>query len=151
MKKQIFEQLNGKINELNKCLNGGKGSGNFGHIGRIGQVGGSGDGELKKSYELKKKLTGFPSGDRFESFGEQTRQELDDFETYRAKVKEARKQAKENEKLKKQQMKLTEKKSLKALKAKADKYDDPDVKMCILTTGYTPSEYQAKFKRAWNE
>lgn len=29
--------------------------------------------------------------------------------------------------------------------------EDPIVKLCIAQAGMTPSEYQAKFKRAWNE
>lgn len=44
MKKSDFEIVKKRIEELEKIVNGGKGSGNFGHSGRPGQVGGSGDG-----------------------------------------------------------------------------------------------------------
>lgn len=37
----LYESLSMKLNELEKALNGGKGSGNFGHAGRPGEVGGS--------------------------------------------------------------------------------------------------------------
>lgn len=41
MEKETYNSLVGKIEILNKLINGGKGSGNFGHDGRPGKVGGS--------------------------------------------------------------------------------------------------------------
>ena len=41
MKVSIYNQLKQKLEEIEKSLNGGKGSGNFGHAGRPGEVGGS--------------------------------------------------------------------------------------------------------------
>lgn len=39
MEKETYNSLVGKIEILNKLINGGKGSGNFGHGGRPGKVG----------------------------------------------------------------------------------------------------------------
>lgn len=44
MKKEVYDKLKEKVDNLEKLVNGGKGSGNFGHSGRPGQVGGSGNG-----------------------------------------------------------------------------------------------------------
>lgn len=44
MNRQVYDRLKSQIEELEKMVNGGKGSGNFGHSGRPGQVGGSGKG-----------------------------------------------------------------------------------------------------------
>lgn len=44
MKKEIYSKLKEKVDNLEKLLNGGKGSGNFGHSGRPGEIGGSGKG-----------------------------------------------------------------------------------------------------------
>lgn len=41
MKKQIYDILKEKVDNLERLLNGGPGSGNFGHLGRPGKVGGS--------------------------------------------------------------------------------------------------------------
>lgn len=41
MKKTDYDLIMKKINEIEKLINGGKGSGNFGHYGRPGEVGGS--------------------------------------------------------------------------------------------------------------
>lgn len=41
MKKSDYDLIMKKINEIEKLINGGKGSGNFGHYGRPGEVGGS--------------------------------------------------------------------------------------------------------------
>lgn len=41
MQKKILSELNAKLDNLAKVLNGGPGSGNFGHLGRPGEVGGS--------------------------------------------------------------------------------------------------------------
>ena len=45
MKKEDYNKLKNKIDELEALFNGGKGSGNFGHSGRPGKVGGSGKGQ----------------------------------------------------------------------------------------------------------
>ena len=44
MKKEVYNKLKSRLDEIEKKLNGGKGSGNFGHSGRPGEVGGSGTG-----------------------------------------------------------------------------------------------------------
>lgn len=44
MKKEVYNELKEKIDNIEVLLNGGKGSGNFGHSGRPGEVGGSGKG-----------------------------------------------------------------------------------------------------------
>ena len=44
MKKNDLKVLEERIAQLEKLINGGKGSGNFGHSGRPGEVGGSGKG-----------------------------------------------------------------------------------------------------------
>lgn len=41
MKKELYDKLKARVDELERLLNGGKGSGNFGHAGRPGKVGGS--------------------------------------------------------------------------------------------------------------
>lgn len=42
MKKELYNKLKLKVENLEKVINGGKGSGNFGHAGREGKVGGVG-------------------------------------------------------------------------------------------------------------
>ena len=57
MKKETYNSLVGKIEILNKLINGGKGSGNFGHGGRPGKVGGSsqsGGSSKGQSVEVEK-------------------------------------------------------------------------------------------------
>lgn len=54
MEKETYNSLVGKIEILNKLINGGKGSGNFGHGGRPGKVGGSSQsGGLSKGQSVE--------------------------------------------------------------------------------------------------
>lgn len=41
MDKKIYDELKRRVDNLERMINGGKGSGNFGHAGRPGKVGGS--------------------------------------------------------------------------------------------------------------
>lgn len=60
LNKRKYEELKNKLENLEKLLNGGKGSGNFGHSGRPGKRGGSGGGKGGK----------YAVGDTFEKDGE---------------------------------------------------------------------------------
>lgn len=53
MKKNTYNRLKEKLDNLERLLNGGPGSGNFGHSGRPGYVGGSGKGTGTSYYSSK--------------------------------------------------------------------------------------------------
>ena len=53
MKKSDYELILKKINEIEKKINGGKGSGNFGHYGRPGEVGGSSSSPSAGGYSVE--------------------------------------------------------------------------------------------------
>lgn len=62
MKTKTYNELKQKVDELEKKLNGGPGSGNFGHAGRPGKVGGS----SKDSFSRPMRTKGFMEGDTVE-------------------------------------------------------------------------------------
>ena len=57
-KNSIYAEVSKRLDEIEKMINGGKGSGNFGHAGRPGEVGGSSSGgvNLDKAKEVVKKM-----------------------------------------------------------------------------------------------
>lgn len=83
-KNSIYAELSRRLDEIEKMINGGKGSGNFGHAGRPGMVGGSGDGGNIKVHEGSKEMDYFyaEDGDRILASGKTKEEAL-------AKAKEA--------------------------------------------------------------
>lgn len=85
-KNSIYAELSRRLDEIEKMINGGKGSGNFGHSGRPGEVGGSGSGKGGniKVHEGSKEMDYFyaEDGDRILASGKTREEAL-------AKAKEA--------------------------------------------------------------
>lgn len=133
-------------------LNGGKGSGYWHHKGRPGKIGGSGKGTggISKideaTFELEKKGLDFTFAGNKEAKPRTVAQ-------FMAWKKEQAKLAKESQKgMKTAQEMFEERKKEIMKKREASLKDiDPADRDCYMETGYTPSEYQKKFKRAWNE
>ena len=73
MNRKLYNELKAKVENLEKQINGGKGSGNFGHAGRPGEVGGSGDGkgvttEEKSSGKTTTKTSAMSEGEVWEKY-----------------------------------------------------------------------------------
>lgn len=103
--KVVYDALVLRFNELEKALNGGKGSGNFGHLGRPGKVGGSAPSgsahasyedsirwylDLEKKNELLKKMRRMQTLDRWDEAHEQAMRDAgfseDGIKAWKAKI-----------------------------------------------------------------
>lgn len=142
----------GEIGSFGTLDNGGKGSGNWHHKGRPGVRGGSGKGTGgitnldQATFALHKRGLAF-------AFVEHP----EDMPTTAAKFMAMQKKNRELAKATRKHEETTQEKiakfreEVRKRREKSLKNIPEKDRACYMETGYTESEYQKKFKRAWNE